>query len=78
MVEFSCRACGKVINAPENAAGKKGTCPACGAEVMVPLAAPVRRASSGIQVEPGGISGQFVGTQFFNTRIFWARIFWGN
>lgn len=38
-IKFEC-SCGKRIEAPDAAAGKKGKCPRCGREVLVPTAAP--------------------------------------
>ena len=35
-IKFGCE-CGKRLNAPLRAAGKSGTCPACGASVSVPI-----------------------------------------
>lgn len=32
----ACSKCGKAIKAPDNAAGKKGKCPACGAVIEIP------------------------------------------
>jgi len=53
MLQFSCNFCGKIIHAPEQTAGRKGTCPACGKEVIVPLADPSEAGTPVIRVEPG-------------------------
>lgn len=36
MISFQCPVCGVVINAPDEAGGRKGTCPKCGQRLKVP------------------------------------------
>jgi len=36
-IQFNCPYCTVTIQVPDNAAGKKGTCPQCGTKVLVPL-----------------------------------------
>lgn len=36
MIEFKCSQCGKQLKVKDNAAGKKGKCPQCGATLLVP------------------------------------------
>ena len=38
MIEFKCSDCGKNLRVGENAAGKRGKCPECGATLLVPQA----------------------------------------
>lgn len=47
MVDFRCPHCGKGMRAPDELAGKSGTCPACGQAVVVPKPPP----TPGIRVE---------------------------
>lgn len=37
-ITAACSQCGKAIKAPDDAAGKKGKCPACGAAIEIPAA----------------------------------------
>ncbi len=37
-ISFHCEYCGKRIQAPDTAAGKKGKCPACHNQIFVPAA----------------------------------------
>ena len=37
-ISFHCEYCGKKIQAPDTAAGKKGKCPACHNQIFVPAA----------------------------------------
>jgi len=39
-IKFNCPECGKTINAPDAAAGKRGKCPHCSAVVEIPLPPP--------------------------------------
>lgn len=39
-IKFNCSECGKTINAPDAAAGKKGRCPQCSAVMEIPLPPP--------------------------------------
>lgn len=36
-IEVSCKACGKVLKARDEAAGKRTSCPGCGTEMKIPL-----------------------------------------
>ncbi len=36
MIKITCKECGKILEAPEEAAGKKGKCPECGSVFVVP------------------------------------------
>lgn len=35
-IKFHCEHCGKKINAPDDAGGKRGKCPSCGQKIFVP------------------------------------------
>jgi predicted nucleic acid-binding Zn-ribbon protein len=35
-IRFNCANCGKVVKAPDNAAGKRATCPSCGIMIFIP------------------------------------------
>lgn len=37
MIEFECEKCGRAMRVPDAAAGKKGNCKSCAAEIIVPL-----------------------------------------
>ncbi len=50
-IEFDCPLCGSVIRVPDNASGKKGSCPACHAKLLVPT---IEALQAGTAVEPAG------------------------
>lgn len=39
-IQFNCPSCGAMIRVPDNAAGKKGTCPQCSEKLLVPVVVP--------------------------------------
>jgi biopolymer transport protein ExbD len=40
MIRFHCHHCQKMLSVPDEAVGKRGKCPGCGSEIVVPKAAP--------------------------------------
>ena len=50
-IEFDCPLCGSVIRVPDTASGKKGSCPACHAKLLVPT---IEALQAGSPVEPAG------------------------
>ncbi|MBW3539868.1 MAG: hypothetical protein KY476_06330 [Planctomycetes bacterium] len=40
-IKATCSGCGKVLKAPDSAAGRRAKCPACGAPIEIPAAEPV-------------------------------------
>lgn len=53
-IQFNCPSCGAMIRVPDNAAGKKGTCPQCSEKLLVPDVVPV--ASGGRQPPDSPVS----------------------
>lgn len=45
MIRFACPACGKICNANDESAGRRGKCPACGAAMQVPHASVIAKSA---------------------------------
>ena len=54
MIKITCAECGRHLEAPDDAAGKKGKCPGCGAVFEVPVAGGQFAASGWRMKKPGG------------------------
>jgi len=58
-IRFKCE-CGKVVSAPDTAAGRMGKCPGCGKEIRIPVAGtgqePGGQVPGGLNLGAGGIS----------------------
>jgi biopolymer transport protein ExbD len=42
MIRFHCHHCQKMLNVPDESVGRRGKCPGCGSEIVVPTAEPAR------------------------------------
>ena len=58
-IKFNCE-CGKVVSAPDTAAGRMGKCPGCGRQIRIPAASavqePSEQAPAGLNLGAGGTS----------------------
>jgi hypothetical protein len=69
-----CKECGKKNNAPDNAAGKRGKCPACGAVMEIPVKheAPIIELSAEPEVSASKPAPTLAPAEILNSKIDWT------
>jgi biopolymer transport protein ExbD len=61
MISFHCKNCGRRLKIDDSFAGRKGSCPRCGVELVVPVAAPPPAPAP--STSGGGMSGGLSGSK---------------